>query len=509
MTVAGPGQPQRPTRSLRESLAWAFAMNWGERGLITLFTLVLAALLGPHDFGLMAMALVYVALIQLVLEQGISTAIIQRPALEREHLDSAFWLTLVWCLLLAGVSVALSEWWAGVNDAPELASVIQVLSIVLLAQGLRIVQYAMLQRETRFKELALCLNVGALVGGLAGLALALAGAGVWALVAQQLAMEGVVLALMWVVGGWWPRLRVSWRHTRDLLAFSADVFVANVGGFVSRRADILLMGLFLSPAAVGLYRLADRIVDALLDVTMRPIGLISLPHFSRLQHDPEGLRRSVLACVRGTFLIALPSMLVLAASSDDVVGVLGDKWQPAGDVLAILTLVGIAKGLTFYTGPLLFAVAKPRFRAVMIWTLAVLSAGTVAVTGGLVEDSALSQQIVGMSASRAALFLLIFVPVNFAIVAHVTGLSLRSMLAAAPTPLLAGLLAAGLITLLHLSGLLDPLPDAAALLASGTLGAACAGAVLLLDSDARAAALAIRRRLATPGPRRSATAAQR
>ena len=267
-------------------------MNWGQRALGAVFTFVLAAILGPHDFGVVAIALVYIALVQVFLEQGFSTALIQREDLEPEHLDSAFWLNVVWCLVLAGVSVALSGWWADVNGTPILQDVISVLS---LAARLRGPQHrpagATSSGSAEFKKLAIRTNVAALARRRVGVALALAGAGVWALVAQQLVMDATALVLIWMLSPWRPGLRFSRRHARDLLGFSSHVFVANLGGFVNRRADALLLGVFFGPVVVGIYRLADRFVDLLLELTMRPVGLISLPLFSRLQQRPRRTSR--------------------------------------------------------------------------------------------------------------------------------------------------------------------------------------------------------------------------
>ena len=108
-------------KSLRHSLQWAFALTWGQRGITTVFMIVLAAILGPEAFGVVTMAGAFVALIWLVQEQGVSTAIVQRKDLDEEHLDSAFWINFAFCIVLSGVGIALSGWWAGVNDTPELS----------------------------------------------------------------------------------------------------------------------------------------------------------------------------------------------------------------------------------------------------------------------------------------------------------------------------------------------------------------------------------------------------
>ena len=96
---------------------------------------------------------------------------------------------------------------------------------------------------------------------------------------------------------------------------------------------------------------------------MRPVGLVSLPILSRLQDDPEKLREAVAKCLRTTLLLAVPVLLVMLAASDEIVGLLGTEWEDAGIALQFLCLVGIGKAISFFTGPVLFAANRPRFRA--------------------------------------------------------------------------------------------------------------------------------------------------
>ena len=278
------------------SLKWAFYMTWADRAFSVFFTFLLAAILGPRDFGIVALALIYIAVVQLLLEGGIQTAVVQREGLEDDHLDSAFWVNLGWCLLLAAGSFLLAGWWARLNGVPELKEVVQVLSVLLVIYGLTIVQLGLFQREMRFRALAIRETLAVIVGGVLGLVLALRGAGVWALVAQQLGFAVTQLVLLWAMSTWRPRFRFSRSHARDLVGFSSGVFLSNLGGFINRRADALLMGIFFGPTAVGLYRLADRFSDNVLELTMRPVGHVSLPFFSRLQNDRPALRDAVASC---------------------------------------------------------------------------------------------------------------------------------------------------------------------------------------------------------------------
>ena len=472
-------------------------MSWGQRVLGALFTVMLAAILGPHDFGVVAIALIYVALAQVFLEQGFSTALIQREDLEPDHLDSAFWLNLALCLVLAGLTVATSGWWAELNGTPVLRDVVSVLSLLLVLEGLNIVQQAYLQRHAEFKKLAVRTNVAALAGGVLGVALALAGAGVWALVAQQLAMDAVALVLIWILSPWKPAFSFSRRHARELLGFSSHVFVANLGGFVNRRADALLLGVFFSPAFVGIYRLADRFVDLLLELTTRPVGMIALPLFSRLQRDRENLRSSVEMCLRITLVPAIPAFLLLAACSDFLLAVIGPEWEPGADALKLLALVGIAKAVIAFTGPLLFAIGRPAFRAVMLWLLGAASAATVVVAAELLESASEERQLFGVALSRALLFLLVFVPINVLVVRWLTGFRLREFAAIAAAPTAAGLAAALLVFLLREATRIESIPPIAGLAVAAALGvAAAAGTLLALDPRSRDYARGLRRALA-------------
>ena len=484
---------------IRGSLRWAAALSWGERAITMIFTVILAAILGPEDFGIVAMALVYLAFVDLALEQGFLTTLVQREQLDRAHLDSAFWVNLAWCLILAAASFALAGWWAGVNDVPQLEGVIQVMSVLVIVSGLTIVQQAYLQRNLKFRSLAIRANVAALAGGIVGLVLAFTGAGVWSLVAQQITAGCTSLALLWAASDWRPGFHFSRPHARDLLGFTSGVYLANIGGFLNRRSDTLLMGLFFGPTVVGIYRLADRFVDSLLEVTMRPVGLVSLPHLSLLQRDPEALRRTVTTFIRIAILTTLPVLLVFAACSDYVLAVVGPEWEIGADALKLLCVVGIVKGLVHFTGPLLFAAAKPFYRATMLWFLAGVSVVTVVVVGYVLGDASAERQLVGMSGARALVSLAIIVPLNLLIIWHVAGLRPRTFLRYLPAPLAAGISAIIGVEALTQTGVLESLPPVLALVVAGVVAGGIAGCLILaLEPHARSLARRALRMRRTP-----------
>lgn len=388
----------------KSALGWSYAMHGGQYIITTVITFVLAALLGPEVYGIVAMALVYIAFIEMLLKQGMLPAIVQRPDLQSSHLDSAFWLMVASATFLTVAGLLLADWWAAVNQTPDLAPVVRALSALIPLQALIVVQDAVLRRRMDFRNLAIRTNLGAIAGGAAGLTLALAGMGVWALVAQQIARAVVDVAVLWAVSDWRPGLNVSVRSTKELMSFSAPLAVASIGNFVNNRADALLIGLYFGPTAVGLYRLASRFVNLAVDITVRALQAVSLPELSRIQADRTGLQTTTLKIIRSTALLSLPALGLLAGASESLVDLLGPEWSAAAAPLRVLCIVGAIRALTMVIGPLLSAIGRPRTLAVFTWIAAGLSAASFVAAGVLLAEVSIATQVLGVATIRMALY---------------------------------------------------------------------------------------------------------
>jgi hypothetical protein len=153
---------------------------------------------------------------------------------------------------------------------------------------------------------------------------------------------------------------------------------------------------------------------------------------------------------------------------------------PAADALKLLCLVGIGKAIGFFTGPVLFAASRPRYRAIMLWILAIVSTASVVSVGLALKGSGLHTQVLGMAGSRALLFVPILIPVNLLIVARMTGMRLSALLPGLPGPFLAGLAGIAAERLVRYSGIVDNVAAVPALLVVGTVSSLTAMMVLLL-----------------------------
>ncbi len=439
----------------RRALAWAFVMTWGQRGVATLMTFILAALLGPDTFGLVALAMIYVALIQLFLEQGLAVAIIQREDLKDEHLDSAFWLNIAMSVVLSGGTIACSGLIADANDMPRLQPVMMALSALLLVRGMTVVQEAMLRRRLDFRTLAIRGNVGAVMGGVVGITAAIAGAGVWALVAQQLTAAVVMLALLWAISGWRPRLRFSLRHMRELLGFSTNVLVARLGTYLEGRIDAIVIGPFFGETAIGLLRLAERAIDSVTHVAAHPAALLSLPHLARRQRDDRAsIIQAISRCISAATIVTFPVLTGLALVADDLMGVMGEEWSAGVAPLRVLCLAGAVRAITSITGPVMQAAGRPRLHALLTWAMTIALGIAFVIVAMRWQNADQAEQVMGIAAWRTAISAGIIFPLSLLLLWTVVGYPAR-LVCRSTLPGLGisgAVAAAGAATLLALEG---------------------------------------------------------
>ncbi len=343
-----------------KGVIWSAIQSWGNQLISFAVFLLLARLLEPSVFGLVALAAVFLAFMQVFLDQGFADAIVQRKELDPAHLDTAFWTNISIGLLLMLCSITAAGTVANFFKQPQLTPILRYLSLSFLFGTFSSVQQAILRRRLDFKTLALRSLVATCAGGFVGVVMALRGFGVWSLVGQQLINGLVGVLVLWRVSDWRPGLNISVKHFRELFSFGINVLGINALNFLNRRSDDLLIGYFLGTVALGYYTVAYRI---LLVVTQLVTGIIqatALPVFSRLQKEPERLRQAFYSAIQLSSLFAFPVFLGLSALAPELVVVLfGKQWTPSIPVMQILALVGILYAGFYFNGPVIMAVGKP------------------------------------------------------------------------------------------------------------------------------------------------------
>ncbi|MGI5178501.1 lipopolysaccharide biosynthesis protein [Dactylosporangium sp. CA-152071] len=404
-------EEEAPRKRLKSAIFWSYALTAGRLGTTTVVTFVLAGMLGPHAFGVVGTALLFVMITQMLLQQTLLTTIIQREKLEGDHLDAGFWLVIIGSLVLTAVAAAAAPLWAAFNNQPEVTMICVALTPMILLQGLTVVPEAIMRRKMTFRPLAIRTLIANVIGGVVGIAMALAGYQAWALVGQQLVVGGVGAVVLWTVTDWRPRWRLPRQAIKDLWGFSAQSALGGIGVFLAIRIDLLVLAKFFGPVAVGLYRIAQRLPDMLTEVTSRSLQQVSLPELARLQRKPAELGDRLAKMLHVSAVAGLPALGILAAVAKPLVALLGPEWSPAGTGMQLLCIVGIVNVYGVLLGPALQAVGRPGINTALSWFQLAVGVGTFYLIGqwlnGSTDDRAQVAAIaLGMSAVELSITIL-------------------------------------------------------------------------------------------------------
>ena len=353
--------------SLRQKAAkgifWSVVQKWGRAGISILTFIVLSRLLTPDAFGLVSLATVFTVFIELFLDQGFGAAIVQRSELEPEHLDTAFWINIGTGVLMTAGLIAASGFVAAIFDEPRLAPVLRWLSIIFILSSLSSTQISILQRKLAFKSLAARSLVATAVGGVVGMTMAFAGFGVWSLVGQDLvsALAGVII--LWGASDWRPGFNVSLKHYKELFNFGVSIVGNHALTILIRRSDDLLIGYFLGPTLLGFYTIGYQLLLVIIRLVTEVTNSVAFPAFSRIQEQPERMRRAFYNVTQYTSLFAFPVFIGLAVLAPELVpAVFGEKWTPSIPVMQVLSLIGILQSVLFFNGSVIKAAGKPSWQ---------------------------------------------------------------------------------------------------------------------------------------------------
>jgi O-antigen/teichoic acid export membrane protein len=351
-----PGKNSRSNKKIVQGIAWTGAANWGCQLLGFAVYAGLARLLNPSTFGLVAIAGVYVAFIQVLVTQGFGVAIIQRSQIDREHLDSAFWIAVATAALFCGLSLLFAGQIARIFHEPGVSRVIAWLSLSILFYALSSVPTAILTRELDFRSLAIRSLLSTVVAGVVGLAMAFAGWGVWSLVGQQLVNAILGCFCLWWAVSWRPSFLVSRRHLQDLYGFSLSVAGNDVLWFFSQKSDQTLVGYRFGSVGLGPYSLSSRLVSLLHDGIISPLQLVAFPAFSQLQAEPLQFERALHKFCEMCSFVSFPVFAgIIAIAPDLVPWLFGSKWAAAIPILQILAVYGALRSALSFVHPLMLS----------------------------------------------------------------------------------------------------------------------------------------------------------
>jgi O-antigen/teichoic acid export membrane protein len=364
------------------SFLWQGTAQAAGQAISWLATIVVIRLLSPGDYGLMAMANVFLGFFILFSDLGFGAAAIQAEVLEHEQLQRMLGIVLVvnvgGCLLTLGAAPLLGAFFG----EPRLAPVVRVMSLSFLLNAAYVVPQSMVLREMDFRRRARIDILAMVLGALTALSLAAAGLGVWALVASAL-MTQAVKAVAYNVSRPVAVMPVfSWGAAGGLARFGALITIDRLLFYLYSQADVVIGGRVLGKEAIGLYSVALSLAATPMDKVLPVITQVSFVAFSRIQSDPERVRRNLLRAVQIISLVSFPAFLGMAAVAGDLIPiVLGSRWVDLIVPFQLLCLVLPLKAVASLFPPALFGVGRP---AVNVANMAIsLATMTAAILVGV------------------------------------------------------------------------------------------------------------------------------
>lgn len=324
-------------------------MAQGARIVLQLVSVVvLARLLSPHDFGMLAMVLVLVGLGEILRDFGLTSASIQAPQLSDGQRDNLFWLNSAIGLGLA-TAMVLASWALGsITGEPEIVGMAQWLSVLFLLNGLASQHRAGLMRQLRLRPLAIVDVAAAALALALAIAAAALGAGYWALVVQQLANGLIGLVGVLIAGRWLPGPYSRAHSVRTMVTFGGSLVASSLVQYAARQIDTVLVGLRFGTAPLGLYNRAYQLVMTPLGQVRSPLQSVALPLLSRLQQDAPRFESAVVAAQLALgYALGLPLALLAGLAEPVVAIMLGEPWLPASPLLRMFAIAGLLTTLAY------------------------------------------------------------------------------------------------------------------------------------------------------------------
>ncbi|MBK8274820.1 MAG: lipopolysaccharide biosynthesis protein [Nitrospira sp.] len=403
-----------------QNLLWAFAQTWGSKCVSFITFFLIARVLSPSEIGIVATVAIFIVLLELVVEQGFGDAIVQKERLTDVELNSAFVFCSIVGVVMGGLLWIGAPAMAVLWEMPALSDVARALCFSLPITALGICPQAVLRKHLEYKTLAVRLLVSTAVSGLLGICLAIAGYGVWSLVAQVLSMSLLNTLMVWMKVPWCPSVVLRVQSLGDLYRYGLNVTVSKVLHFFSVRYVELLVSFFLGIAALGVFSVALRIYHMMLQLLSLSMLDISLSMFSAIRRNLDHVRRTYRKAVALSALITIPSFLIVGTLSTEICLVsFGEKWGDAGEVLFYLSILGSIQSVENLNVSLLKAFGRADL------DLRVNFAKAVAVTIGF-----LASYRFGLTAVVAALLtaMTVVTPLSYYYVYQVSQISMREVI---------------------------------------------------------------------------------
>src|SRR6266478_598625 len=368
-------------RALRGGIV-SVAMQYGNGAFQIVSAIVLARLLAPADFGLVAIVTVLTSFAPLLIDFGLGDATAQRSKITRSQISSLFWLSSGIGLAIAVIVAACSPLIAWLYREPRLETIALYSAITFVLFGASNQHLALLRRTMQFGTIAKIQISSTLVGIAIAIFLAVCGYGYWALVLRPITSSLCIAIGAWLACRWRPSFPLFDNEVKSMVRFGLHVVGFSVTYTLARAVDRIGLGLFYRPEEVGYYQNAITLYESSIFSVLGQLHTVGSAALSKLQSNPAALRQKYEAALSAVAFFVMPMAATLSVTAQDLtVMLLGEKWRPAGSLLNIIALRGIFQVIEGSQGWLHLSIGRAdRWQN---WGIVTLVVQVVALLGGL------------------------------------------------------------------------------------------------------------------------------
>lgn len=319
---------------------WQGLCNIGSKGLNFVFSIILARLLAPEDFGSVAILMIFIAIAEVFVDSGFSTALIQKKDADDIDCSSVFYFNILVAVVLYLVFFAAAPWIAEFYRDPKLTSCFRWLAMGTVVRSFSLVQQSLLCKRMLF-HLNFRIVFGALlISGTLGIVLAYCGFGVWSLIVQQLVNAAVTAILLWVLVKWRPCLCFVWDRVRTLFHFGSRLLATSLLDTLCNNLFGMIVGRLFDLSTLAYYNRGRHIPETGMGIINSTIGSVIFPAFSKVQDDRNEMRRLAQKSLKVTMFFVIPAMGLLAVLAKPLVLVLlTEKWLSSVIFLQLSCLI--------------------------------------------------------------------------------------------------------------------------------------------------------------------------
>lgn len=326
-------------RAVINNFFWRFAERCGAQLVTFIVSVLLARILEPEDYGRIALITVFTTIMQVFVDSGLGTALIQKKDADDLDFSSVFYFNFAMCIALYAGMFVVAPFVAEFYNDSSLTPIVRVASLTIVISGVKGIQQSYVSRNMLFKRFFYATLGGTIFSAFLGIGLAYAGFGVWAIVAQQLSNTTIDTLILWMTVKWRPKRMFSWERLKSLLSFGWKMLASSLLDTVYNNIRSLIIGKMYSSADLAYYNQGDKFPSVIANNINTSIDSVLLPTMAGVQDDASRVKAMTRRAIKTSTYIMAPLMMGLAFCAEPIVClVLTDKWLPCVPFLRIFCI---------------------------------------------------------------------------------------------------------------------------------------------------------------------------